>query len=171
MSIFTQMFSRGADDLIYAIKNENMAKFDQLMKKKPALEFRESLDGKTALHFACIKSNMEMVKKLIQAGAKVDAQDKAGRTPLMCAVATGGYEIVKLLLDRGAEINRKEKFYQWTPLLFAALNGHQEIVRLLLSRGADPKIKSKGGPYYDPAAAARANHHHEIAEQMSKLGR
>ena len=42
----------------------------------------------TALHFAALRQDVEVVKLLLEAGAHVDAQDTPGMTPLMWSVST-----------------------------------------------------------------------------------
>lgn len=39
-------------------------------------------DGRSALHFACASSNVDVVKRLLQAGADVNAQSADGATPI-----------------------------------------------------------------------------------------
>ena len=58
---------------------------------------------------ACRNGNIEIVKKLILAGAKVNWKtSKLGEFPLLYAAYSGNPELVKLLIDNGAKVNWKK---------------------------------------------------------------
>ncbi len=81
--------------------------------------------------------DLEQVKKLIAAGADVNAGDERGQTPLHFA-ARGGYDqIARLLIAQGADVNVSMERGPWTPLLDAALAGHAKVVKVLLENGAE----------------------------------
>ncbi|KAA0202889.1 hypothetical protein HAZT_HAZT002366 [Hyalella azteca] len=61
-------------------------------------------EGLTALHNCCIDGNIEMVKLLLDHGAKVNVSDKDGWTPLHAAATCGFTDIVKALIKAGAEL-------------------------------------------------------------------
>src|SRR5262249_41336737 len=85
----------------------------------------------TALHLASI-TNVDTVKALLDAGAKIDALDIGGMTPLMLAVATdrSDVRIVKLLLDKGADPKVKSKDNE-SALDWARKIGDPEVMRIL----------------------------------------
>lgn len=56
----------------------------------------------TPLHMACSRGDVETVRLLLEADAKVDVRDAQGATPLFSAVEKGNVEVVRLLLQRGA---------------------------------------------------------------------
>jgi ankyrin repeat protein len=60
------------------------------------------LHGVTELHLAARMGQLEIVKELIQYGAKADATDSYQRTPLCHAAAMGHLPIVQFFLDIGA---------------------------------------------------------------------
>jgi hypothetical protein len=65
--------------------------------------------GVSALHFAVVGHNPDVVKLLLDAGAPIDLKDMRGMTPLMFAVATDHVEprIIRMLLDSGASTTVK----------------------------------------------------------------
>jgi len=84
------------------------------------------------LHEAA-RTNVGVVKLLLDKGADVNAQDSAGETALWYAASKGHTDIVRLLLDRGAGVNVKNYLHR-TALVLAV---NADIAKLLLDKGAD----------------------------------
>ena len=83
-------------------------------------------------------SSVELITKLIAAGANVNAAEKwGGTTPLMWAVSEGHVEVTRTLLDHGAAVDARSAS-QFTPLLFAARRGDVALARLLVAAGYCP---------------------------------
>ena len=62
--------------------------------------------GRTCLHLAASKGNLELSQMLLDYGAKVDAFDDHRRaTPLFCAAVSQGTELVRRLVENGAAVN------------------------------------------------------------------
>jgi len=117
-----------------------------------------------SLQEAISQGNIEEVKRLINAGADVDALDNDGITPLMCAVEEGEIAIVKLLLEK-ADVNVRSK-YGDTALFFAQ---DVEIAQLLLDKGAlvDAQDNSEETPLIN---ALNGNTGEDIAVLLLKYG-
>ena len=67
--------------------------------------------GWTALHHAAREGDMNEVKRLLAAGANVDARTTAlahDSTPLVIATRSKHFDIMRLLLDRGADIEARD---------------------------------------------------------------
>jgi ankyrin repeat protein len=94
-------------------------------------------DGLTALHWAAMNDNKEMVDLLLYAGATVKPHTRVGGyTPLHLAARAGHAAIVSTLIAAGADPN------QWTgtgvtPMHFAAQGDFDETIRALAAAGGD----------------------------------
>ncbi|HSV66682.1 MAG TPA: ankyrin repeat domain-containing protein [Mycobacteriales bacterium] len=95
-------------------------------------------DGFSPLHLAAFFGHPDAARRLITAGADVDAEARnANRAaPLHSAAAGAHPECVRVLLDAGADVNAREQG-GWTPLHSAARAGDSASVALLVSAGAD----------------------------------
>ena len=104
---------------------------------------REHLRGQTALMWAAAEEHVEMVRVLLDLGARIDGASMAGHTALLSAARTGNIPVVELLLDRGANIETTAADGS-TPLLIATVRGQVPLARFLLDRGADPNVIAAG---------------------------
>ena len=90
----------------------------------------------TALHYAALAGNSDIVQLLLEHGADPNAENDHGRTPLH-SLSRGKDKshdrigIARLLLESGAGVNAKEK-NSWTLLHSAVFNMKLEIVQVLL---------------------------------------
>lgn len=91
---------------------------------------------------AAFDGNLPIVKKLLAAGAEVNAQEEPGTTALMGAARNGSIEMVKVLLDGGADAKITDGEGR-TALSFATEGEYAEIVALLkpLTEVDEPKAK------------------------------
>src|SRR5688572_17689055 len=99
-------------------------------------------DGRTVLHLACARGNLEIVSILIDKTTRkmLNKLDAAGYTPLMDAVEGNHMEVVRMLLALGAEVNARSADLGQTALRIAAGQGTLEMVRVLVEAGANPLI-------------------------------
>jgi len=89
---------------------------------------------------ACMKpSCIDVVRVLLEKGAKVNALDKHNCTPLHFAAHDNQTNMIELLLDNGAIIDAIELEMNSTPLHIACVKG-VETAELLLDRGANPNL-------------------------------
>jgi len=91
--------------------------------------------SRTAMHYAAMNGNLQIIAILVKAGAKLDPVDPLEDTPLHLAADQNQTEAAKLLLDAGAEVDPQNK-EGMTPLMIAANRGNLELVRALLAKGA-----------------------------------
>lgn len=94
-------------------------------------------DSRTALQYAAMNGNLQIIALLVKAKARLDVKDKLGNTALLLAVDRGQVEAAKLLLDVGAPVDAENK-NGMTALMVAASRGDLDCVRILLANGASP---------------------------------
>ena len=104
-----------------------------------------SSDNDSALLSAALNGQANAVRRLLAAGADLNARDGDGDTPLHLAALGGDADTVKILLDAGADVSARDDRVYWTPLLAAAARGHAGVVRQLLDAGADPDAETRDG--------------------------
>ncbi|XP_075237246.1 uncharacterized protein LOC142333702 [Lycorma delicatula] len=94
----------GITPLLCAIDNDyNVEVIDKLIDNETDIG-KSAFDGITPLMSALIKNDKEIVCRLVDLGADVNAVDYHGRTVLYCAVMyTFDQEIIDLLVNKGAD--------------------------------------------------------------------
>jgi uncharacterized protein len=93
-------------------------------------------DGTTALHWAVHHDDVELVTKLLAAGANVAATNDYGSTPMSEAAVMANVTVLAALLDSGANVDSPNAEGQ-TALMVVARGGNTDAARLLLARGAN----------------------------------
>jgi len=116
----------------------NLEIVDLLLKKGASSLNEGNFRGQTPLLFACEKGHPEVVTRLLDAGADIEARDALGRTPLMTTGISKNMEIVKALISKGADINAamKRGSATYTTLTVAAMYGFKDLVDLLIDKDA-----------------------------------
>jgi ankyrin repeat protein len=99
-------------------------------------------------------ADVDEARKLIAAGADVNATESDGTSPLLWAAHQGSPELVQLLLKAGADPNVANNFGV-TPLLEASRYGDAATIEALLEGGADVAAAAREGET-PLMAAARA---------------
>ena len=89
-----------------------------------------------ALIDATARNDVEAARRLIAAGADVNAQDENRDSAFLLAGAEGRLEILKLTLAAGADL-RSTNRYGGTALIPACHHGHVDTVRELLKTAID----------------------------------
>uniref|UniRef100_A0A8C1N0Q7 Euchromatic histone-lysine N-methyltransferase 2 n=1 Tax=Cyprinus carpio TaxID=7962 RepID=A0A8C1N0Q7_CYPCA len=126
----------------------------------------DSQNRRCALHAAAQRGLLEVCYLLIQAGAKVDAQDKTLRTPLLEAIVNNHVEVVKFLIQSGACVYHADGS---TGLHHAAKLGNLEVVLLLLSTGqVDINAQDSGG--WTPIIWAAEHRHIDVIRALLNRG-
>ena len=120
--------------------------------------------GRTPLHIAAEKGNIDVAMFLIENGANVNVADANGNTPLVFIInKTGNLKITERLLEKGASVNAQNRTGE-TALMYAAWHGHSAIVQLLLENRADVALKNRKGN--TALTLAESKGHQEIVEML-----
>jgi ankyrin repeat protein len=120
--------------------------------RQPSTSSKVESDGATPFLFAADRSDVPLMRLLLEFGADPLLPNLSNTTPLMAAAGLGttepleeageeneALEAVKMLLDLGADINGVDNNGD-TPMHGAAYNIYPLVVKLLAERGADPQI-------------------------------
>ncbi len=68
--------------------------------KNDTIDSNSSLStGETVLHYAVNKSDLALIKLLIEKNVDINASDGKGRIPIVSAVLRGNLEIIKFLIN------------------------------------------------------------------------
>lgn len=157
------LLDKGADILIrqstykvspnamdYAARHGNIEAAKLILAKAISLGVKDEILY-SAVHWAVIADQVEMVKYLLDQGANIEGNDDlGGYTPLM---NTSLYDMVELLVKRRANVNAKNKF-NYTPLHKAVFNfvegkrkekDCKKILNLLISNGANLNAQDNNG--------------------------
>lgn len=145
--------SRAADETkIYeTMRSGDLARLKALLASGVSPNERDEY-GNTLLIQAAVYGRTDALKTLLDAGADVNAANKAGATALMRAA--GDDRKIKLLVERGANVNARSGLGN-TPLILAArAYGSVKSVELLLNKGAEVGVTNVFGANALTTAAA-----------------
>ncbi|XBW36902.1 hypothetical protein QEN19_002481 [Hanseniaspora menglaensis] len=135
--------------LLVAIKNDNEAIVDYLLKTFPKLENHSDsslvpFKKISPLNVACSKTNFYIIKSVLKymfedktiVSSYVDYQ---GYRPLHLACENGAdSSILKLLHSYGCSPNEFDPINKWTPLVYAVVNNHEHtVISLIHDCGCD----------------------------------
>lgn len=134
----------GEPALVLAIREGARDVVSELLRHPGTDLERQAVNGNTALMMAAFKGDEEVVRALLNKGAKVN---QPGWTALHYAAAGGHDKIAQLLIERGAGLDALSPRASgaYTPLMLAAREGKDDTARLLLARGAKTGLKNAEG--------------------------
>jgi ankyrin repeat protein len=127
--------------------------------RQPNTSSKVETPGATPFLFAADRSDLPLMRMLLELGADPQLANSNHTTPLMAAAGVGtgepleeageeneALEAVNLLLDLGADVNAVNDDGE-TVMHGAAHNIYPQVLNLLAQRGADPKVWSKPNKY------------------------
>ena len=139
-NILIEAASHGHPDICRWLVNE----------KRADVNAKEEDNGETALMYAALSGNSDIVTFLVEAGADVNETTKDGWTALMTGAMSGVFDVVRFLTEHGANINEKA-YYGTTAYILAMDGNYQEIARFLAEHGADVNAEDA----YDETASSK----------------
>ena len=162
----------GAADapLANAVQQMDKVTVRRMLERPPLADVvnASQADGMTALHWAAYQDDLDLVDRLLRAGANPRASNRYGVTPLSLACTNANVAMVERLLEAGADPNASLPGGE-TVLMTAARTGRVGAVRALIARGADVHAKeSREGQTAMMWAAAEG--HVEVLEALIQAG-
>ncbi|MBV8819209.1 MAG: ankyrin repeat domain-containing protein [Acidobacteriaceae bacterium] len=127
--------------LIEAVQNDDQTAVEVLLRNKVDVNARED-DGATALAWAAVRCNLEIARRLLDAGANPNLTNEQGIGPLYLAMTNGSPAMVDLLLQKHADPNIAREDAE-TPLLTATRLGQVGVMKALLDHGAQVNAREK----------------------------
>ncbi|MEM6769329.1 MAG: ankyrin repeat domain-containing protein, partial [Bacteroidota bacterium] len=125
------------DLFMHAIREGDLELVDYMLEKEN-FDFTQTNEwGLTPLMLAASEYHPEVVRRLIDAGAKVNYVNDEGWTALIEAADEGSYASALVLLEAGADPNLKGPGNSRSALAMAASEGHTNVFALLVQNGAD----------------------------------
>ncbi|XP_067115088.1 caskin-1 [Osmerus mordax] len=136
-------------ELLQAVKTEDLLTAQRLLQRPRAgkakllgtakrvnVNFQDT-DGLSALHYAALSGNRDLLSLLLEAQATVDIKDNKGMRPLHYASWQGKTEPMKMLLKAGSSVNGQSEEGQ-IPLHLSAQHGHYDGSEMLLQHQSNP---------------------------------
>ncbi len=162
----------GAYDLLEASFCANLEDIRDFLKNGDA-NYSDPF-GHTALHWAAMNGNNEVIKILINYGANINALNNAGTPPIFFAITRNLVSTIQLMIRHGATLSYTSKG-GFNFLHRAAFYGYLETAKLLIENGISPNsVTDEGETPLDLAKIMNAdigseNHHPSGARNYSKL--
>ena len=122
----------------------------------------------TGLLAAAQQGDLAKAKKLLAAGAHVNARDPYGRTAVHVATHARQRELIRVLAQAGADLELLEND-RYDAVTIAAVADDEESLRVLLGLGASAKLTTSR---YDGTALIAAAHlgHDGVVKQLMAAG-
>ena len=136
------------------------ASYQERVKVQFAVEQKSLFD-------AVRDGDLELLKVLVESGAKIDERDDGGYTPFMLAALSHSSETMSYLISKGADVNAATSWGA-TALTRAAQGGDTNVVALLLSNGANVNAREYDG--YTSLSRAAMNGHTQIVRMLLAKG-
>ena len=116
----------------------DLAALDRLLGARPDTALLDARDGhgRTAVHVATFARQREMLRRLAQAGADLQALEADRYDAVTIAAVADDEETLRVLLQLGASAKLTTSRYDGTALIAAAHLGHDGVVRQLIAAGA-----------------------------------
>ncbi|XP_022743549.1 serine/threonine-protein phosphatase 6 regulatory ankyrin repeat subunit B-like [Durio zibethinus] len=136
--------SKGWSELHAAVTFDRTEELVALLRKgrREPLDCRDK-EGRTPLHLAAAKGNIECAKLLVESGMDKNAKSNDGRTALYRAVVNGNRQMVKMLIEMDADPTIPDDRGR-SAFDVARDKGHEEMVEIM-ERGKEVLMAARCG--------------------------
>ncbi|KAL1547158.1 ankyrin repeat domain-containing protein 17-like isoform X2 [Salvia divinorum] len=143
--VYIDSLTHNMDTPLLEAAKEGHVKIVEYLIRQGAGVREANLEGATALHYAILTGNKELMELVVAKGIRVDSDSRDG-TPLQMAAYRGDVGVVKFLLSRDAKPDLCFLVPE-SPLVCAVASRSFECLELLLKAKANPnKYFSGFGP-------------------------
>ena len=137
----------GEKDTLYNVASlGNMVFLKRMLQLGTEVNAARCSGNYTALFAACKRSDVGMMRLLLEYGADVNHRDSSRDTPLIYVIPRGATDVhvgvVRLLLENGADVNHCGRGTYPLQRVVMWHNNQIDVIRLLLEHGADPNHQS-----------------------------
>uniref|UniRef100_A0A1I8A8N2 ANK_REP_REGION domain-containing protein n=1 Tax=Steinernema glaseri TaxID=37863 RepID=A0A1I8A8N2_9BILA len=157
----------GWTPLMWAVYKNHGAIVDLLLDYSAHVNMIDEEDGLTPLIVAAGRGFTDIVQRLINADAQVNACDKFGSTALIWASRKGHLPVIELLLNNGAELDAVG-MYSSTALMLATRGNYISVVEAILAREPNVNVVDNNG--LSALGMAAREGYAEIAEALIHSG-
>jgi GNAT superfamily N-acetyltransferase len=112
------------------------------------LDVRLEERNETPLIWAVGRGYVDIALTLVEAGARLDAQNSDGNTALLRAACEGRTELARVLIAVGADLDI-QNHDGYSALILARRRGNHEIAAALVAAGADDSLVTRSGATAD----------------------
>ena len=126
----------GLTDIVQATETGLLKDVIYLIETGSSPNQKKAKNKQTILQIATEREHYDIVKYLIEKGAKITPKDET--TILHWASNNGNLELLQILIEKGADVNATNNT-GGTALQAAACYGNLDIVKCLISNGANSR--------------------------------
>ncbi|XP_051533478.1 ankycorbin-like isoform X2 [Myxocyprinus asiaticus] len=160
-------WNKNDERLLSAVEHGESDKVTSLISKKGANPTKLDSEGKSALHVAATRGQVECLAVILAYGADVSQQDASGFTALHLAAKNNHPECAKKLIQSKCVVDAVDISGR-TALHLAAANGNTVIVLLLCEHKCQVNLKDLDG---STALLLSARHAHaEVCQSLMDWG-
>ena len=146
--LFNSTYVSLTDKLKKAIESDTLGRFLKEMAEKPNIQTARDHLGRTLLHVAVEKLNIDFVRCLVHAGCNPNAREKCDATPLVIAVILNNRDICQLLVNARASTRGPLFTNIPSPVAIAKKMDLPDLVNILSPTDSDDEDNEL--QYYDP---------------------
>ena len=159
---------RDAPLVLSARKNDSAATRELLAAQPRPDVNQRTADGTTALHWAVYHNDVDLVERLIAAGADPKLKNDYGATPLSEAAVVGNVQVIRKLLTAGADVESANADGQTALMVIARTSNIEAAKELIRHRANVNAVEQWRGQ--TPLMWAAAENQPEMVKLLVKHG-